>query len=443
MGRRRQSRQRLPQQPLEAEITALSHEGRGVAHIGDETVFIHGALPGERVRFRYLQRRRGIGEGEVVEVLQASPERITPRCAHFGVCGGCSLQHLPAEQQRQFKEGVLRTQLERIAHIAPAEWLPVLAGPEWGYRRKARLGVKLVSKKGGVLVGFRERSSSFVAALESCEVLDPRVGQRLRELAALVESLSVARQLPQIEVAIGDETVGLVFRHLAPLTAEDQARLAAFGQQHGFLIYVQPGNEDTVQLLWPVAGELSYRLPEFDVELAFRPTDFTQVNADINRAMVSRAIALLDPQPTDTVLDLFCGLGNFTLPLAWRAGHVVGVEGEAGLVGRARDNARRNGLDNCEFHVANLAGDVRDLPWMRRRYDRILLDPPRSGAAELIPQIAGLGAPRLVYVSCNPATLARDAGLLVQDHGYRLRAAGIMDMFPHTAHVESIAVFER
>ena len=443
MRRRRQSRQRLPQQPLEVEITALSHEGRGVAHLGDETVFIHGALPGERVRFRYLQRRRGIAEGELEEVLQQSPERIAPRCVHFGVCGGCSLQHLPAEQQRRFKEGVLRNQLERIGRVVPDEWLPVLTGPEWGYRRKARLGVKLVPKKGGVLVGFRERSSSFVAALESCEVLDPRVGRRLRDLAALVEGLSVARQLPQIEVAIGDEAVGLVFRHLAPLTAADQAQLAAFGEQHDFLIYVQPGNEDTVQLLWPAAGELSYRLPEFDVELAFRPTDFTQVNAEINRAMVSRAIALLEPQPTDTVLDLFCGLGNFTLALARRAGHVVGVEGEAGLVGRARDNARRNGLENCEFHVANLAGEVRDLPWMRRRYDRILLDPPRSGAAELIPQIAGLGAPRLVYVSCNPATLARDAGMLVHEHGYRLRAAGIMDMFPHTAHVESIAVFER
>jgi 23S rRNA (uracil1939-C5)-methyltransferase len=435
-------RRRLPQQPVEAEVSALSHEGRGVAHIDGETVFIHGALPGERVRFRYLRRRRGIGEGEVAEVLQPSPERLAPRCAHFGVCGGCSLQHLPAERQRRLKQDVLRTQLERIGRVAPDRWLPPLTASDWGYRRKARLAVKLVPKKGGVLVGFRERGSSFVAALESCEVLDPRVGRRLRELAALIEGLSVVRQLPQIEVAIGDDAVGLVFRHLAPLTAEDRAKLVAFGQCHGFLIYLQPGNENSVQLLWPGDGELTYRLPAFDLELAFRPTDFTQVNADLNRKMVDRAIELLDPQPSDSVLDLFCGLGNFTLPLARRAGQVVGVEGEAGLVGRARDNARRNGLDNCELHVADLAGDVRDLPWMRRHYDRMLLDPPRSGGAELIPQVAGLGVSRLVYVSCNPATLARDAGLLVHDHGYRLRAAGIMDMFPHTAHVESIAVFE-
>lgn len=441
--KRRYAKQKVPQELVEVEITTLSPEGRGVAHVADETVFIHGALPGERVRFRYLQRRRGIGEGEVVDVLSPSPDRIEPKCAHFSICGGCSLQHLPAEQQRQLKQEVLRNQLERIGRVTPEEWLPPLAGPEWGYRRKARLGVKLVPKKGGVLVGFRERGSSFIAALETCEVLDPRVGQRLRELAALVERLSVVRQLPQIEVAIGDDAVGLVFRHLAPLTAADRAELSAFGQQHGFLIYLQPGNESTVQLLWPATAELTYRLPDFEVELAFRPTDFTQVNAGINRAMVSRAIELLDPQPTEAVLDLFCGLGNFTLPLARRAGQVVGVEGEAGLVGRARDNARRNGLDNCEFHVADLSRDVRGLPWMQRRYDKLLLDPARSGAAELIPQIVGLGASRIVYVSCNPATLARDAGMLVREHGYRLRSAGIIDMFPQTAHVESIAVFER
>lgn len=435
---------RKPAQPLlEAEITGLSHEGRGIAHINGEAVFIHGALPGERVRFRRLRRRRGISEGELIEILQAAPERVTPLCAHFGVCGGCQMQHLSAEHQRQHKEDTLRRQLQQIGRVEPETWLPPLAGKNWGYRRKARLGVKLVPKKGGVLVGFRERNSSFIAALERCVVLDPRLGERLQDIAAMLGQLSIIRQIPQIEVAIGDDTVGLVFRHLVDLPAEDASILTAFGQQSGFAIYLQSGGPGSVRRLWPEQASLSYRIPEADVEIEFEPTDFTQVNAEINRLMVSKAVDLLDPLPTDYVLDLFCGLGNFTLPLARRAARVVGVEGEAGLVERARQNARRNGLENCEFHVANLARDVRMLPWMRDRYDKLLLDPARSGAAELIPQLKVLNVPRIVYVSCNPATLARDAGMLVQEQGYRLRAAGIIDMFPQTAHVESIAVFEK
>lgn len=438
-----QSRRKTPQQLAEVEISGLSHEGRGIAHLDGETIFIHGALPGERVRFRHLRRRRGISEGELVEILQASPERITPLCAHFGVCGGCDLQHLPPQRQLQIKEDTLRMQLQRIGRVEPETWLPPLTGESWSYRRKARLAVKLVPKKGGVLVGFRERNSSLVAALNNCPVLDPRIGQHLQDLAAALGKLSSVRQLPQIEVAIGDDTVGLVFRHLVPLPEEDEAALIALGQRFGFSIYTQSGGPDTVRLLWPEQTRLSYRLPEFELELAFQPTDFTQVNADINRLMVSRAVELLDPQPGDTVLDLFCGLGNFTLPLARHAARVVGIEGEAGLVGRARENARDNGLENCEFHVANLARDVRDLPWMRYRYDKLLLDPSRLGAAELIPQLKALNVPRLVYVSCNPATLARDASMLVQEQGYRLRSAGIIDMFPQTAHVESIALFEK
>lgn len=435
-------RQRLPQEAVEATVTALSHEGRGIAHVGAETVFIDGALPGERVTFRYIARRRGIGEGTLVEVLEASPERVEPRCPHFGLCGGCSLQHLPPEAQLRFKEGVLREQFQRIGQVQPQSWLPLLEGPTWGYRRRARLAVRWVAKKGGAVVGFRERHSAYVAALEQCLVLDPRVGTRLRELGELIDGLSVRAQIPQIEVALGDEQAALAFRNLAPLSAADRERLIAFGKAHGFQIYQQPGNAETLERLWPAEAELTFRIPEFDVELAFRPNDFTQVNAEINRRMVARALELLAPQPTDRVLDLFCGLGNFTLPLARRAGHVVGVEGEAGLVERARANARRNGLDNVEFHVADLAAGVEGLPWMRQSYDKLLLDPPRSGAGELIPQIAQLKVPRIVYVSCNPATLARDAGLLVHNHRYRLRAAGVMDMFPHTAHVESIALFE-
>jgi 23S rRNA (uracil1939-C5)-methyltransferase len=439
---RRSRRQRLPQEAIEASVTGLSHEGRGIAHVNGETVFIDGALPGERVSFRYLMRRRGIGEGAVVEVLEASPQRVEASCPHFGLCGGCSLQHLPPGGQLEMKQEFLRDQFERIGKVRPERWLPPLTGPVWGYRRRARLAVKHVPKKGGVLVGFRERYSPYVATLGGCEVLDPRVGRLLPELAQLIEGLSIVRQLPQIEVAMGDESAALVFRNLAPLTLDDRQRLIGFGQRHGFQVYQQPGNESTIDLLWPSQAELTYRLPDFDVELAFLPVDFTQVNAEINRQMVNRAIELLALEPEHRVLDLFCGLGNFTLPLARRAGYVVGVEGEAGLVERARGNARRNGIENCEFHAADLAGDVRDLPWMRQRYQRILLDPPRSGAGALIPQIGSLGAERIVYVSCGPATLARDAGLLAEQ-GYKLRAAGVMDMFPHTAHVESIALFER
>jgi len=441
--RHRARKQHLPQAAVEAVVTALSNEGRGIAHVDSEIVFIDGALPGERVTFRYTARRRGIAEGAVVELIERSPQRIEPRCPQFGVCGGCSLQHLAPQEQLRFKEDVLRGQFQRIGQVEPREWLPPLEGASWGYRRRARLAVRWVAKKGGTLVGFRERHSAFVAAVDECAVLDPRVGTRLRELGELIDGLSIKTQVPQIEVSMGDDQVALAFRNLAPFSAADRERLIGFGQAHGFQIYQQPGNESTIERLWPAEAELTFRIPEFDVELAFLPTDFTQVNAGINQRMVARALALLEPGPQERVLDLFCGLGNFTLPLARRAGYVVGVEGEAGLVERARGNARRNGLDNVEFHVANLAGEVEALPWMRQSYDKILLDPPRSGAMELIPQIARLKAPRIVYISCNPATLARDAGLLVHDHGYRIGAAGVMDMFPHTAHVESIAVFER
>lgn len=440
---RQRRKQRLPQDIFELEITGLSPEGRGIAHHDGRTVFVDGALPGERVGFRYTQRRRGVGEGRAEEILRAAPERIEPECSHFGVCGGCSLQHLPSTAQIEFKQQVLADQFERIGRVSPQRWLEPLTATHLGYRRRARLAVKHVPKKGGVLVGFREKYSHYVAQIERCPVLDPRVGERLTELAALVESLSVARQLPQIEVALGDTGGALVFRNLAPLTEDDRAKLAAFGERAGLTVFEQPGNESTVAPVGPTAAPLTYALADYDVELQFLPTDFTQVNAAINTQMVARAIELLDLSGTERVLDLFCGLGNFTLPIARRAGRVVGVEGEAGLVERARQNALRNGLDNCEFHVADLAQDVSGLPWLRRDYDRVLLDPPRSGALAMIAPVARLGAERIVYVSCGPATLARDAGLLVNEFGYTLTAAGVMDMFPHTAHVESIALFER
>jgi 23S rRNA (uracil1939-C5)-methyltransferase len=439
----KRQRSRLPREPLIADIVGLSHEGRGIAHVDERTVFVHGALPGERVRFEYTKRRRSIGEGRVLEIIRPAPERIEPRCPHFGLCGGCSLQQLTSERQLQFKQAVLGELFERVGRVRPERELPPLVGPAWGYRRKARLGVKHVPKKGGVIVGFREKHSPLIAQLEVCHVLDPRVGQRIEALRSLIESLSIKDRIAQIEVAIGDSGVALVLRNLAPFCEQDYTLLRAFAQTHDLFLYEQPGNEETVTPVWPEQPELWYALPEHAVEIAFRPTDFTQVNAEINGGMVARALNLLEPAPQDRILDLFCGLGNFTLPLARHAGHVVGVEGEAGLVARARENAARNGIANAEFHVADLTEDVSALAWMREPFNKVLLDPPRSGAAEMMPRIAALRPERILYIACGPATLARDAGILVHEHGYRLRAAGAMDMFPHTAHVESIALFER
>lgn len=441
MARRRK---RLPEGRFRAHIEDLTHEGRGVARIEGKTVFVDGALAGEEVLFEYTRTRRSYDDGRVAEVLSASPHRVTPRCAHFGVCGGCSLQHLDSAEQLRMKQQVLLDNLERIGHVQPETVFAPLEGPVWGYRRKARLGVRFVRKKERVLVGFRERGAPYVADLARCEVLDARIGERIAALAELIQGLSCYDRIAQIEVAAGDEAAVLVLRNLVEPSAADRERLTRFAQETGLHVWLQPGAEDTAAPLWPVESTLSYRLPQHEVEIAFLPTDFTQVNADINRAMVDRALHLLEPAPEDRVLELFSGLGNFSLPLARRVGEVVAVEGEAGLVERARDNARRNGLANVAHHVANLAEDVAGAPWLRgQRYDKVLLDPPRTGAAEMLTHIAASGARRVVYVSCGPATLARDAGELVHRHGYSLAGVGVMDMFPHTAHVESIALFLR
>ncbi len=440
---RRRRKPKLPDFPVRATIESLSHDGRGVTHIDGKTVFIDGALPGEEISFLYTGRARKHDEGKVCEIFSASEHRVEPRCPHFDICGGCSLQHLAPAQQILAKQQTLLDNLERIGRTAPVTVLPPLTGPHWHYRYKARLGVKFVRKKGRVLVGFREKRLPYIADLSRCEVLHEAVGGRLLELAELIRGMEASQRLPQIEVAAGDEAVALVFRHLDPLSDADRQRLRDYGEDTGLHIHLQPKGPDTVEPLWPVDSSLGYCLPSFDIDIRFLPTDFTQVNPAINRAMVDQALGLLDPSDKDRVLDLFCGLGNFTLPIARSAGQVTGVEGEAGLVQRARDNARANAIDNAEFAVADLSRDPAGQAWMAGPYDKVLIDPPRSGAQEMMPHLAALQPERIVYVSCHPGSLARDAGLLVNEHGYRLTAAGVMDMFPHTAHVESMALFER
>ncbi len=442
MGRSR--RKPLPIDPVEAVIESLTHDGKGVTHIDGKATFVYGSLPGERVRFLYTSRRRKYDEGRVVEVLEASTQRVAPRCSAFGVCGGCSLQHQDPQAQVHAKQRAMLDALQHIGKVQPDQVLPPLVGESrWGYRRKARLGVRYVPKKGGTLVGFRERGSSFVAEIDSCHILHPRVGELLPALSELIDSLSIRNQIPQIEMAMGDSVCVLIFRLLDSPSELDLQKLQAFGPQHAVVIYQQKGGLDSVQ---PLSGEpvdLFYQLPDFDLTLHFLPNDFTQVNTDINRQMVRQAVEMLQLEPMDRVLDLFCGLGNFTLPLARRAGEVVGVEGDSGLVARARANAERNHLANLRFYTANLYEPLENEPWLQDRFNKVLLDPPRSGAQEILEHLPRLGAERLVYVSCYPGTLARDAGILVHDLGYRLISAGVMDMFPHTAHVESIALFAK
>ena len=429
--------------PFTTQIENLTHAGKGVARRNGKTVFVEGALPGEEVRCVYTTRRSRRDEARVVEVLHAAPERVVPRCPHYDICGGCALQHLQPAGQLAAKQRWLLDSLTHIARVEPAHVLEPMTGPLWGYRRRARLGVKYVAKKGRVLVGFRERRSPYVADLQRCEVLDERVGGLLEELATLIDGLSIRDRLPQIEVAGGDEVMGLNLRVLTPSSEADLARLRAFGAQHDFAFYLQPGGADSVQPLLPELSVLSYRLSEFALNLEFQPWHFIQVNAALNRQLVKRACDLLQLESASRVLDLFCGLGNFTLALARRAREVVGVEGDASLVEWARLNAVRNGMTHVTFHSADLAGDLAGQPWAQGGYDRVLLDPPRSGALEMMPHIAALGAQRVVYVSCHPATLARDVGELVHRFGYRLESVGVLDMFPHTAHVESMAALVR
>jgi len=433
----------------EADVVDLAHDGRGVARMEGKAVFIEGALPGERVRFRVFKRRRQLDEAGLVDVLRPSPDRVIPKCAHFGVCGGCSLQHLAPAAQLAAKQRQLLDNLERIGRIAPERVFAPLTGPDWAYRRRARLGVKYVHKKGRVLAGFREREKPYLADIQRCEVLLERFARLPEHLAALVESLSLRERIPQVEVAAGDPaaaggySAALVFRVMDSPTADDLEKLDEFGRRHAVQIFLQSGGLDTVSPLHEGQAALSYSVDEGRITLEFGPVDFIQVNRDINVSMVKRAVELLEPTAADSVLDLFCGLGNFTLSLAKRARRVVGVEGDAALVAKARANASRNGIANASFHADDLFEPDRAGTWAQDAYDLVLLDPPRAGAAEILERMPHWRPRRLVYISCHPGSLARDAGILVGTHGFRLTGAGVMDMFPHTTHVESIAVFER
>lgn len=430
------------------DIESLDLEGHGIAHHEGKVVFVDGALPGERILARIVRRKPSFDKARIERIVRASPQRARPPCPHFGVCGGCAMQHLEPAAQMAVKQRALEDALAHIGKVVPQQVLPAMQGPDAGYRFRARLSVRLVPKKGGVLVGFRERNSSYVADIQQCHVLPPHVSALLLPMRALVESLSRPDRIPQIEVAVGDKATVLCLRHLEPLVSADLAHLRAFARTHQVVWWLQPKGPDTAH---PLEREdidrLAYALPAYGLRMHYRPTDFTQVNPYINQALVSRAINLLGVQANDRVADLFCGLGNFSLPLASVAREVVGFEGSATLVQRAREDAARQGLgDRASFAMLNLF-EV-DADWLRGqgRFERMLIDPPREGALALAHALSALASPdrpqRIVYVSCNPATLARDAGILHHVGGWTLRAAGAVNMFPHTAHVESIAVFE-
>jgi len=432
-------------EPETATITGVTHDGRGIADTDGKKVFVAGALEGETVTYQRRKFRRNFDEAELLEVHEASPDRIEAKCEAFGRCGGCSLQHITPSHQRDIKEQTLRDNLERIGRVTPETWLDPMTGPVWNYRRRARLAVKDVHGKGRALVGFRERHAPFITDMQRCEVLAAPIDSMLTDLSDLVGALSIKARLPQIEVAVAENDIALVFRVLDPPTDADLDRFREFGETHALRVYLQSGGLDSVALLYPDAVEesLYYSLPEFNVRVEFEPVDFVQVNSDINQRMVHFAIEQLGAGPEDRVVDLFCGIGNFSLPLARQAGSVLGVEGEITLTERAAENARRNGLDNVGFRVADLNKIDGSESWVRDGCDRMLLDPARSGAAEVVTRMDLFGPQRIVYVSCHPGTLARDAGTLVHDKGYQLESAGIIDMFPHTAHVESIAVFKK
>lgn len=443
---RRRRSQRPPKESVIAQIDHFSHDCRGIARIDGKTVFIQGALPGEEVEFQYTRVKKDFSEGKVLRVIKPSPSRVEPQCPHFELCGGCSLQFLAQNDQIQMKEDILMDLFARVGHLEPENSLPPLQADAWNYRNKARLSVRFVEKKNATLVGFRERDNPrFITDIGQCPVLNAKVDADIGHLRALLDSLDDKQSIAQIEVAAGDEEVALIFRHLNPLSPDDQEKLRDFSERHAYLIYLQPGGEDSVHLFHPQRESefLSYALPDHQLQLYFHPCDFTQVNAPLNRLMINKAIELMDLQPQDEILDLFCGLGNFSLPMAKKCAKVIGIEGSQAMVERAFMNARKNQIDQVEFFAANLDDPQQIQTTIKGHFNKLLIDPPRSGALEIVKAMGKWMPERIVYVSCNPVTLARDADILVHQHGYHLNAAGVMDMFPNTTHVESIALFTK
>lgn len=426
-------------------VESLDHEARGILRADGKAVFVDGALPLEKVEYASYRRKPKYELAHLVQVLKPSVARVEPACPHFGICGGCAMQHMEPSAQIAAKQRVLEDSLWHIGRVRAETILPPIHGAPWGYRHRARLGVRNIESKGGVLIGFHEWRSSYIADIHSCRVLPPQVSDLLLPLRELVAGLSIADRLPQIELAVGEHCTALVFRILLPLTAADEVAIRDFSDRHGVVIYLQPKGPDSVRRFHPLPGPpLSYTLPEFDLELEFRPTDFTQVNHAVNRVLVRRALSLLDPRPGERIADMFCGLGNFTLPIARSGANVLGVEGSPALVARGKEAARANLLsERVGFAVANLFECSESSLAALGRFDKMLVDPPREGAVALCKALGSDAPQRIVYVSCNPATLARDAAVLSAVQGYRLKAAGIVNMFPHTAHVESIALFER
>lgn len=436
---------RRPSAPtVVATVEALDEAGRGIVHMDSRRVLVEGALVGERVVCRPGKGRRGTRRAELLEVLEAAKARIEPVCPHYDVCGGCRLQHMPSDAQLAWKQQSLHRALIEHARLEPDTFLDPLIGPSTAYRRRARLGVKYVPGKGGTLVGFREKHGAKLAELKTCATLEPRVGTEIENIRRMIDKLDIRRRIPQLEVAMGETGTALVLRHLEPLSQNDRNVLVEFVRERNWQLHLQPGGPDSVHPLWPAdPTALSYTLPDFDLDLEFLPMDFIQVNAAMNHALVRAAVKHLDAGADSRVLDLFCGIGNFTLAVAQGASHVTGVEGNAALVSRAKSNARRNRIDNVCFVNADLSVIDDRWDWWQGQWDRLLLDPPRSGAEEVLSALDQRLPQRIVYVSCNPITLVRDADLLVHHKGYHLSHVGIVDMFPHTAHCEAMAVFDR
>jgi len=440
MGR---SRKRLSDQPFELDILSFDAKGLGMAMHGERNLHVYDALPTEKVVARYLFGRTQRGKAETLEVLEPSADRVEARCPHFGVCGACSLQHMSLDAQLARKQSVLMHFLKETGHVEPAMIYPPLTGPQWNYRRKARLSVRDVAAKDRVLVGFRERNGRFVADMNECHILRAEIADALPDLSQLIKTLDCRATIPQLEIACGDSQSAIIIRHLEELSVSDRESLRGFAKESGLAILLQPAGPDSIELLEPVDLQLEYSIESLGLRFHFDPLDFIQVNGGLNQQMVNRALELLDPQAEDNILDLFCGLGNFTLALATRAGQVTGVEGSEQMVKRGRGNANLNGLNNVGFHGADLYRPTDSPPWPVADYNKILLDPPRSGAQDLLPWIAASKAQEVLYISCNPETLARDAGILVNQYGFSLEGTGVIDMFPHTPHSESIALFKR